>query len=41
LVTAGAEQDNMLEAFQAGVNNYVVTPFNAATLQANLDKMFR
>ena len=41
MVTAEAEQENILEAVQAGVSNYVVKPFNAATLQAKLNKIFR
>jgi two-component system chemotaxis response regulator CheY len=36
LVTAEAEQKNILEAVQAGVSNYVVKPFSPVTLQEKL-----
>src|SRR5258706_10147220 len=41
MVTAEAKQENILEAVQAGVSNYIVKPFNAATLQEKLNKIFR
>ena len=40
MVTAEAKQENILEAVQAGVSNYIVKPFNAATLQEKLNKIF-
>ncbi len=40
MVTAEAKQENIVEAVQAGVNNYLVKPFNAATLQEKLNKIF-
>ena len=40
MVTAEAKQENIVEALQAGVNSYIVKPFNAQTLQEKLNKMF-
>jgi two-component system chemotaxis response regulator CheY len=40
MVTAEAKQENIIEAVQAGVNNYIVKPFNAQTLQQKLNKIF-
>lgn len=40
MVTAEAKQENIIEAVQAGVNNYIVKPFNAQTLQEKLNKIF-
>jgi two-component system chemotaxis response regulator CheY len=40
MVTAEAKQENIVEAVQAGVSNYVVKPFNAATLLEKLNKIF-
>ena len=40
MVTAEAKQENIIAAVQAGVNNYIVKPFNAATLQEKLNKIF-
>lgn len=40
MVTAEAKQENLVEAVQAGVNNYIVKPFNAQTLQDKLNKIF-
>jgi two-component system, chemotaxis family, chemotaxis protein CheY len=40
LVTAEAEKDMVVEAIQAGVNNYVVKPFTAETFKAKMDKVF-
>ncbi|MBV1905689.1 MAG: response regulator [Pseudomonadales bacterium] len=39
LVTAEAKRDQIVEAAQAGVNGYVVKPFNAAKLKETLDKV--
>jgi two-component system chemotaxis response regulator CheY len=41
MVTAEAKQEHILEAVQAGVSNYIVKPFNAATLQEKLNKIFQ
>ena len=40
MVTAEAKQENIIEAVKAGVNNYIVKPFNAQTLQEKLNKIF-
>lgn len=40
MVTAEAKQENIIEAVKAGVNNYIVKPFNAQTLQEKLAKIF-
>ncbi len=40
MVTAEAQRDNILEAIQAGVNNYIVKPFTAETVGAKLKKIF-
>ena len=40
MVTAEAKQENLVEAVQAGVSNYIVKPFNAQTLQDKLNKIF-
>jgi len=40
MVTAEAKQENIMAAVQAGVSNYIVKPFNAATLQEKLNKIF-
>ena len=40
MVTAEAQKDNIIEAVQAGVNNYVVKPFTADALLEKLQKIF-
>jgi two-component system chemotaxis response regulator CheY len=40
MVTGEAKQENVVEAVQAGVSNYIVKPFSAATLLEKLNKMF-
>ena len=40
MVTAEALQENILAAAQAGVNNYIVKPFDAATLSDKINKIF-
>ncbi len=40
MVTAEAQKENIIEAVQAGVSNYVVKPFTAEALQAKLEKVF-
>jgi two-component system chemotaxis response regulator CheY len=41
MVTAEAKKENILEAVQAGVSNYIVKPFSAETLQEKLNKIFK
>lgn len=38
MVTTEAEKSRVVEAIQAGVNDYLVKPFNADTLREKLDK---
>lgn len=40
LVTAEAEKENVIQAAQAGVNNYIVKPFTAAVLREKILKIF-
>jgi two-component system, chemotaxis family, chemotaxis protein CheY len=40
MVTAESRTDNVIAAKKAGVNNYIVKPFNAATLKAKIDAVF-
>jgi len=40
LVTAEAKKEQIIEAAQAGVNGYIVKPFNAATLKEKIEKIF-
>ena len=40
MVTAESKTDNVIAAKKAGVNNYIVKPFNAATLKAKIDAIF-
>ena len=39
MLTAEAKREQIVEAVQAGVNGYVVKPFNAATLKEKIDKI--
>ncbi len=41
MVTAEAQQRNLVEAVQAGVSNYIVKPFTAETMQEKLAKIFK
>ena len=41
MVTAEAQQSNLVEAVQAGVSNYIVKPFTAETLQEKITKIFK
>lgn len=41
MVTAEAQQSNLIEAVQAGVSNYIVKPFTAETLQEKITKIFK
>jgi two-component system chemotaxis response regulator CheY len=40
LVTAESEQKHILEAAKAGVSDYVVKPFNSATLKAKMERVY-
>jgi two-component system, chemotaxis family, chemotaxis protein CheY len=40
MVTAESKTDNVIAAKQAGVNNYIVKPFNAGTLKKKIDFVF-
>jgi two-component system chemotaxis response regulator CheY len=41
MVTAEAQKENIIEAVQAGVSNYIVKPFTAETLQEKMNKIFK
>ena len=40
MVTAETKTENVIAAKKAGVNNYIVKPFNAATLKSKIDAIF-
>lgn len=40
MVTAEALQENIIAAVKAGVNNYIVKPFDAKTLSDKINKIF-
>src|SRR4051812_16376187 len=40
MVTAESKTENVVAAKKAGVNNYIVKPFNAATLKAKIEAVF-
>lgn len=40
MVTAEAQKENIIEAVQAGVSNYVVKPFTPEALKEKLEKIF-
>ena len=40
MVTAEAQKENIIEAIQSGVSNYVVKPFTAEALLEKLTKVF-
>jgi two-component system, chemotaxis family, chemotaxis protein CheY len=40
MVTAESKTENVVAAKKAGVNNYIVKPFNAATLKMKIDAVF-
>ncbi|MFH1674166.1 MAG: chemotaxis response regulator CheY [Pseudomonadota bacterium] len=40
MVTAEAQKQNIVEAVQAGCNNYIVKPFTADTISEKLKKIF-
>jgi two-component system, chemotaxis family, chemotaxis protein CheY len=41
MVTAEAQKENLIEAIQAGVSNYIVKPFTADVLQEKMNKIFK
>ena len=40
MVTAESKTDNVIAAKQAGVNNYIVKPFNSETLKGKIEAVF-
>jgi two-component system chemotaxis response regulator CheY len=40
MVTAEAQQENIIEAVKSGVNNYIVKPFTADTLSQKIGQIF-
>jgi two-component system chemotaxis response regulator CheY len=40
MVTAESKTENVIAAKKAGVNNYIVKPFNAETLRAKIEAVF-
>jgi two-component system chemotaxis response regulator CheY len=40
MVTAESKTDNVIAARRAGVNSYIVKPFNAQTLKAKIEDVF-
>jgi two-component system chemotaxis response regulator CheY len=40
MVTAESKTENVVAAKQAGVNNYIVKPFNADTLKSKIEAVF-
>ena len=40
MVTAESKTENVIAAKKAGVNNYIVKPFNAETLKSKIDAVF-
>ena len=40
MVTAESKTENVIAAKQAGVNNYIVKPFNAETLKSKIEVVF-
>lgn len=40
MITAESKTDNVVAAKQAGVNNYIVKPFNAGTLKQKIESVF-
>jgi two-component system, chemotaxis family, chemotaxis protein CheY len=41
MVTAESQKENVLQAVQAGVSNYIVKPFTADTLEQKLATIFK
>ena len=40
MITAESKTENVIAAKKAGVNNYIVKPFNAATLKSKMEAVF-
>ena len=40
MITAESKTENVIAAKKAGVNNYIVKPFNAQTLQSKIEAVF-
>ena len=40
MITAESKTENVIAAKKAGVSNYIVKPFNAATLKSKIDAVF-
>ncbi len=40
MITAESKTDNVIAAKKAGVSNYIVKPFNAATLKGKIEAVF-
>ena len=40
MVTAEAQQENIIQAVQAKVSNYIVKPFTAEVMKQRIDKIF-
>ncbi len=40
MITAEAEKDKIVQAMQAGVNNYIVKPFTGQVLKEKIDTIF-
>ena len=40
MITAEAEQEKVVSAIKAGVNNYIVKPFTPETMREKIDKIF-
>ena len=41
MITAEAKMDNIMEAVQAGVSDYLVKPFSGQALQEKLEKIYQ
>ena len=41
MVTAEGQKENVMEAIQAGVSNYIVKPFTPETLRQKLESLFK
>jgi two-component system chemotaxis response regulator CheY len=39
-ITAESEKENIIQAIQTGVNNYILKPFTVAVLQQKIDELF-
>ena len=41
MVTVEAQKDNVVQAVQAGVTNYIVKPFTAEDIKEKLEQIFK